>query len=314
MKSTLNRNGRAALVAAALASALLASCGGSGTQVEKFVATRVIAFGDESSVITPSTQLKYGVNGLALDASGAIVIECGINGLWVQSVAALWGLVFQECPGGFAAPVSRIRATNGAKVGDLSAQIDAQVSDGGFVKGDMVTVLLGVNDIIEQFEQYPGVSEAQVTANLDVIGADLATQVNRLATLGAKVLISTVPDMGYSPYATAHDGSAAMLSRMSTAFNNAMLGHLNNDGHKIGLILFDQYVISSAVNTAAGTGSYTNMTLGSCTVPLPLCTSATQTAGALLGPWFWADDRRIGPLPQANLGALAQTRASNNPF
>ena len=60
--STLNGWRRTALGIGALVCALLASCGG-GNQASSYFATRVLAFGDESSVIN-ADRSKYTVNAL----------------------------------------------------------------------------------------------------------------------------------------------------------------------------------------------------------------------------------------------------------
>jgi phospholipase/lecithinase/hemolysin len=319
MKSSkLNGLGRAALLAGVLASALLASCGG-GEQVQAFTAARVIAFGDETSVIN-SNGSKYTVN--ALTTSGTTSFDCNSNPLWIQSVAAVYGLAFPECPGAaLVDPVSLNYATAGALVADLSGRIDDHLSAGGFRSDDLVTVLVGANDVIAQFEQYPAIGEDQLAVNLEAAGVELANQVNRIAGLGAKVLISTIPDMGLTPYAgdrTAGttNGNPAVLSRLTTRFNDAMLAHLLNDGHKIGLIQLDQYVIAVNAATQAGTGSYANTTLAACktTAPLPTCTTDTLVDDAVGAVWLWADDRHLSASGQAGLGSLAVTRAQNNPF
>jgi lysophospholipase L1-like esterase len=312
---------RAALLGAAAAMAvLLASCGG-GEQVQKFQATRVFAFGDESSVIN-SDGTKYSIN--ALTSTGAI--DCANNPLWVQSIAALYGLVFPQCnlnavPG----PASRIYATVGARVANLSLQIDQQVTAGGFAAGDLATVLIGANDIIDQFQQYPAVSEDQLNANLAQAANDLAAQVNRLADLGVKVLIVTAPDMGLTPFAgDPAGGNAALLSRLSSNFNIKMRRGIYNDGRRIGLVLLDEYI---GTVRKFGLG-FVNSTLAAClsTAPLPNCSTSTlgtdaaavpapaTPASASAATWLWADDRHLSPAGQNNLASLASTRAQNNPF
>lgn len=318
----LNLNGmmgRTALLAAVLASSLLVSCGG-GEQVQTFIPSRVIAFGDETSVINANGS-KYTVNALA--AGSTTAIDCNGNPIWVQSLAAAYGFVFPQCnTTAISDPVSRIYAVNGAKVADLSAQIDQQLATGGFVSTDLVTVLIGANDVIEQFQQYPAVGEDQLQANLDAAGIELATQVNRLASLGAKVLISTIPDMGRTPYAGdrsvgSTNGNPAVLTRLSTRFNDALLVNLTNDGHKIGLIQLDQYLIAVDNATQAGSfASFANTTLAACqtSAPLPTCTTGTLVTDAVSATWLWADDRHVGATAQSALGSLAVTRAQNNPF
>ena len=316
MISNLNKTARAMLCAGMLASAaLLASCGG-GEPVQRFNATRVIAFGDEFSVINADGS-KYSVNALATGSTSQL--DCAGNPLWIQSVAANYGLAFAQCPGTTTNPVSRVYAANGALVADVSNQIDQHLNNGGFVAGDLVTVLAGANDVVAQFQLYPSTGEAQLSANLTAAGAALARQVNRLADYGAKVLIVTIPDMGLTPFggdrtAGSTDANPALLTRLSTRFNDALLAGITNDGHKIGLVQLDEYL--KAVDTAAlrGQGSFNNSTRAACNVALPRCTTNTLVADAVNSVWLWADNRHLGANGQSSLGSLATTRARNNPF
>src|SRR5690348_12894340 len=86
--------GGVALVAAAL---VAASCGG-GEPTTRFHASRVIALGDESSVLVDSgdhNARKYSVNATVSDTDQTVV--CASNPIWIQSVATFYGLVFPEC-------------------------------------------------------------------------------------------------------------------------------------------------------------------------------------------------------------------------
>jgi lysophospholipase L1-like esterase len=312
---------RAALLGAGTVIAvLLASCGG-GEQVQEFRATRVFAFGDESSVIN-ADGTKYSIN--ALTATGTI--DCVNNALWVQGVAGLYGLVFPQCnPTAIPGPASRIYATVGARAASLSAQIDQQVNAGGFAPGDLATVLIGANDIIDQFQQFPGVGEDQLNANLSQAANDLALQVNRLADLGVKVIVSTAPDMGLTPFAGDPAGAnAALLSRLSSTFNIKMRRAIYNDGRRIGLVLLDEYM---GTVRKFGLG-FINTTLAAClpSAPLPNCNTNTlgtdaaavpppaTPASASAATWLWSDDRHISPAAQNSLATLAAQRAQNNPF
>ena len=331
MKLKANRIGREALWAGVVsAAALLAACGG-GTSGNNFTAKRVIALGDESSTLNGADGRKFTVNALK---AGNVSIDCASNPIWVQSVASLYGLVFPECnPAAVAAPTSRILATNGAKVADVATQVALQVAAGGLTADDMVTVLVGSNDIVAQFAQYTAVSEATLKDNLAQAGAALAAQVNAIAESGAKVLVSTVPDLGRAPFAGDRSAGSTnvnpgVLSRLSNAFNDAMLAKLNNDGRKIGLVLLDVYVQAADNARAAGGTNYVNTTLAAClpTAPLPNCTTLTlgTDAGAIPPPatpasasattWFWADALHLSAGAQIGLGSLAVSRAQNNPF
>jgi hypothetical protein len=320
MKLNLNRTARAVLGAGLLASAaLLTACGGSGEQEQQFYASRVLAFGDEFSVIN-ANGTKYSVNGLATGSTTQT--DCTVNPIWVQTLAASYGLAFPECRGtNTADPVSRIYAANQAKVADLSAQIDAYLANGGFAKGDMATVLVGANDVVAQFQQYPAVGEEQLAANATAAGTALADQVNRLAGYGVKVLIVTIPDMGLTPFAgartaTSTNPNATLLTRLSLKFNDALLANILNDGHKIGLVQLDEYL--KAIDTATlrqySGAPYSNTTQPACTVALPNCTTGTLVAGATTSAWLWADDRHLGATGQGALASLTLTREQNNPF
>src|SRR4051794_7480576 len=99
MTLKLERWRRALAVGSGVLVALwLASCGG-GDQVEKFVPNRVIAFGDETSVmddtLNPGNGRKYSVNGTVSTTDQTI--DCRKNPLWIQYVASNYGLVFPQC-------------------------------------------------------------------------------------------------------------------------------------------------------------------------------------------------------------------------
>jgi lysophospholipase L1-like esterase len=311
---------RASMCVGMLASAaMLASCGG-GDPEQTFFADRVISLGDEMSVIN-ADQTKFSVNGLK--AGSTTVFDCSVNPLWVQQVAALYGLVFPQCPfigtTTVTSPVSRIYAQDGATVASLDAQITQQLNNGGFTSGDMVTILVGANDVIAEFAKYPNTGEAQLLANLDAAGTLLAQQVNRISGTGARVLISTIPDMGLTPFAGdrsagSTNSNPALLSRLSARFNDAMLANISNDGHKIGLIQLDEYLQANDAAAKFGQGNFNNTTQASCAVALPNCSTSTLVTAAVNSVWMWADARHLSASAQANLGSLATTRAVNNPF
>ena len=239
------------------------------------------------------------------------------------------GLSFPECDTGATVgngPSSRIRATVGAMAADLSGQIDAQVADSSFQDGDIATVLVGVNDVITQYAQYPALSEPAITAAVEAAGAEVGNQVNRLANAGAKVVVSTIPDVGYSPYALAEKAAhidtdrQQLIIRLVARFNASLRSTLINDGHRIGLVTMDQLV--EQVVQFSGLDGFTNTTDGACdltqsqlTPPSILdCTSLTLVPNATGNSYLWADDRHLSSGGQQQLGNLALTRAQDNPF
>ena len=323
---------RMALATGVAAAALLAAgCGGGGSQASKFQAQRVLAFGDETSVIVDvngdGNGSKYGINGTV--SSTDATIDCRFDALWVQVVANRYGLVFPQCnpgPTPVSAPASRIRAAFGAKAADLGAQIDAQLGESAFAGGDLATVLVGLNDVLAQYAQYPSIGEAQLSANLDAAGAEIGRQVNRLADSGVRVLVATVPDAGITPFAVAEKianadtDRGALLTRLTARLNAALRATMQNDGRKIGLILLDEQV--SAIGKFTGLNGFTNSVQGACDLsrsalvpPSVLdCTDLSLVAGATSASYLWADDRHLSPGGQQLLGNTAVSRAENNPF
>lgn len=307
-------------VVPAAAAVLLAACGGGGDQVEPFVPDRVIAFGDENSIIEADGR-KYTVNFLDDDETE---IDCTQYPIWVQSLASSYGIAFPQCPGSASSATGEIHATPSAKVADVGAQIDAFIAGGDSFDGDdLVTVLAGTHDVIEQYEQIGqnGYTEADAIAALEEAGSLLAAEVNRIAEAGGKVIVSTIPSLGYAPYGLGDDTREAVLHRLSQRFNDKLTTGLINDGRMIGLLLTDES-IQSIINFS--TLNDTDMACNDATIAdVRTCTSQTMRivdasatppteAGAL--SYLWADAIHMTPAGHADLGTRAFARASNNPF
>ena len=310
---------RAALLAAGVA--LLASCGG-GDRVEAFKPTRLLVFGDEMSVIddagSTANGRKYNINALKTDN---VTLDCASNPIWVQYLTASFGLVLPQCnPDAVADPKSRIYAQAGGKVADVAAQVDTHLLADTFVGTDLVTVLAGSNDILAQYALYDGTNEGALTAVVQTAGSALAAQVNRIADVGGKVLISTVPDLSLTPFAiaenTANAGRAAVLFRLVGAFNERVRAGIQNNGRKIGLLLSDEQVQTLA--KFPGSFGLANVTAAVCnpvTAPtLPQCTTLTLVTDGNAATWLWADATHLSTAGHRQLGQAAVTRATNNPF
>jgi phospholipase/lecithinase/hemolysin len=298
----------------AAALALFGACGGGTEQYQSFTPGRLYAFGDDASVLTGSGR-KYAVNGV--DSSGAI--DCSLEPIWVQTVAASYGFVFAECnPSNVSEPQAHTYAAAGAKVGDVAAQVDAQVAAGGFRDTDLVLVLAGANDILGLYADYPLRNEADLLADAAARGRELAQVVNRLAALGAKVVVSNLPDLGLSPYARAERSAnsdtdrAALITRLITAFNEQLGITVLQDGRYVGLMQADLR-FQTADRSPASFG-LVNVADAVCTAVLPNCTTATLVASATASQYLWADATRLSTGGHAQLGSLAVTRARGNPF
>lgn len=299
---------------ATLAVVSVAGCGGGTTQYEPFIAKRMFAFGDDASALTP-TGRRYGVNGL--DTNG--VFDCRLNPIWVQSVASLYGFGFPECAlDPSAEPRARTFATEGALVSDVTAQVEQQVAAGGFRDGDIATVLAGTNDILALYRQYPARAESELISDARSRGVRLAEVVNRLVGLGVKVIVSDLPDVGTTPYALSQRtmftdiDRAALMSRLTTAFNEQLGVNIVLDGRYVGLV--QAQLRFQVIQISPASFGLSNITQGVCTVALLNCTTSTLQPDATAGQYLWADETRLAPGGQSQLAGLAVDRAQRNPF
>lgn len=295
--------------------ALLAACGG-GDQVKKFEPSRVLSFGDENSVITSSGQ-NYTINGLNTDKTA---IDCGVNRIWNHILANSYGLSFPQCAGTASATNSRILAVPMAKVADVKTQIDQFLAIDRFGDKDLVSVLVGQNDLWAQYALYNGSNEPALIAAMEAAGVLYAEQVNRMANAGARVIVSTIPDQSLTPYALAQKAAltdtdrAALIKRLMSAFHLKLRVTLINDGNRIGLVLADE--LTQQIVQFPASFNFTNINTAACasTAVLPNCTSATLVSGADSSAWLWSDSTHFSAGGHSRLGEAARVRATGNPF
>ena len=313
LHSRTARRWRHALASLAVAAAL-AACGGGSSQVEDFKAEQLFSFGDEASVLTADGR-KYSVN--ALTSGGAI--DCTEEPIWVQRVAALYSLVFDECnPNASTANQAYLYAAPGAMAADLPAQIDTALAARAVGDQALATVLVGANDVWALYAEYPTRPEDELLDELRVRGRSIGQQVNRLVDADVRVLIATVPDQGLTPRALAEKAArtdtdrARLLTRMTEALNTALRLEIVNDGRRIGLVLADEMV--QAIAKSPSSFGVAEEEKAACTVALPDCTSATLVDDASSRDHLWADDRQLAYGGQLRLGGLALNRAQGNPF
>jgi outer membrane lipase/esterase len=314
--STLRQRLRRGALALA-ASALLAGCGG-GTAIEPFAPTRLMAFGDELSVLQADGR-KYTVN--ALNATTG-ALDCAANPLWIQTVAQAFSLVFAGCNPASAPVSATTYATVGAKASQLSAQIDTALAAVPANDKQLATVLLGVHDILELYGRYPTTPLNDLLTEARARGRIVGEQVNRLALAGPAVIIVTAPDLGLSPFgqaqkaldASASPNRAQVLTQIGDAFNSGLRVALINDGRLIGLVSGDQLVRD--LSTFPGFYGIANFSTPVCldTAALPNCDTNTLISGGSATTYAWADGFRFSAGVHSQLGLVAQARALRNPF
>jgi outer membrane lipase/esterase len=333
MKSMGKRAQRALQrLAAGLSLVLLAACGGGTEQVTPFDPNRYLVFGDEMSVLTRDAPLgrKYTVN--ALDSDGNVSCLTNTSNqpsrLWTQILAGAFNFVFAECNPNAATVNAFIYAAPGAKADDFAAQVEAaRVVHGDFGCRDMMSVLIGVNDVIDLFETVYLANPTSATQNavadeLGARGARLGRAITALTDGNAtNIIVSTIPRMNQTPYASlqavAHPNSDVRnaLSAFSRAFNDALRENIPNDGSRWGLVELDALINAGVSNP--GTYNLNNVTDAACrpdTWGTPNCTTDTLVNNGNANTWLWASDRWMGWRAHLNLGNFARTRARDNPF
>jgi outer membrane lipase/esterase len=309
-----------------LASALaLSSCGG-GSQKEIFKPQRLIVLGDEASLINPNGS-KYGLNALTADKTS---FDCAANPLWVQTVAAKYGLIFQVCnPTQVPQPTAYMQAAYGAKVIDVKTQIDTAANTLGLTSTDMVTLMVGTHDLLALLTVTPRGSDAALLDTAAQAGQLLGDQVLRLTALGPKVVIATLPDLSLTPLGRQSSAAdQALLKAMSSRFNDQLRVRLAadpNGGGRSGALLpvdDDSVLFTLNANNAFG---FTDVTNPACAnvvngVVTPMndanlpssCLTSTAPAGS--ETWLWAGRVQFGPKGQYQLGQRAVQRLNNNPL
>ena len=316
---------------------LLSSCGGSGVsgQSRRFHPTRMIVFGDEASLLlTPSTAtatdaLKYTNNGFnPFTTPLNTQIDCRANLLWVQALAIEFNLRFRECnPDGLPA-TGQMLATAGAKVADVVSAIDTFLASNSVGRTDLVTLMVGTNDIVELYTSVTtsAVTEAAALAEAERRAELVAAQVSRLTdnqnNTRARVIYATVPDVSDTPFAIAEPTGRAervrLLKALSERFNDRLRGQVPVNGRSIGSLNAFQLlrnIVQLVENGDTPTG-IANVKDAACTnVGSVLgCNTTTLRAGATDTNYLWASGVYFSAGTHVYLGNQAVDLATNLPF
>lgn len=323
----LRRQGLRAVapVALVVATVVVAACGGGTSQVQAFKPDRVIALGDETSVIVNDGSgdgFKYAIN----DRTGTLAGKCAALPTFVQSVFSLYGFVPAACNPTAIEPKAFILAQVGARIEDAATGLAAQIArvDGGLNNRDLVTLMMGPNDVIALYESVRNgqLIRAAAVAEAKRLGNAAAGQVNVLLKAGARALVFTMPDMSLSPYAYTQElgnaGARTLLAELSYEFNAHLRTNIDStayDGRNYGLVLADDIVAAMAKLPTAFFTSPASANAAACTTASAVdCLTTTLATNASVTSHLWADDRHLGPQAHSRIGTQAQSRAVNNPF
>jgi hypothetical protein len=254
--------------------------------------------------------------------------NCGTPRIWVHLLARFYGLGFNsQCAiDPYAGAVSY--ATFGAKTDDVIAQIAARRGELG--NGVLVTVMVGQNDILEQFNAIRATSATTTDGGAAI--AELQARADRMAVAvkdiigtGARVVLSLTPSLNNSPKA-ATPADVDLLFKLVEAYNERLyvrgLGSVN--GRDLVGVNPDIFT-----NTRTRNNSYNYVTplcnASGLTKPDGVVTTGLEpdaaanvrfcnTAGPLNGSvntFMWADSVRFAPLGHSLIGSLAFNRSRN---
>ena len=315
----------------ALVGLVASGCGGGTAEVKTYRPTRLVVFGDEASALIDDgtgNALKYSVN--AVDSASGLRLCNGLP-IWVQGLAGVYGFVFAECnPNGLTTFNAVMQAKPGAKIEDPTIGLEQQISaelGRGLGTGDLVTVMIGSNDIKDVYDQVQAgtMSQPSAVAEMRRRGGVVAAQVNRLLAANTRAIVVTVPNLGQTPFAVAANlvssGTSALLSSLSFEFNAYMRTSIDSskyDGRNYALVLADDVVGAAVQKPSSFLSSPFNVTDGLCTIELPNCTNSADSlvpdSGSGTNSYLWADALHFGPVVHARLASLAAQRAATNPF
>lgn len=299
------RLGRATL--ALCAAAVVSACGG-GDRAEPYVPERLVAFGDELSLIE-ANGTKYTINGV--NSAGAL--DCTLNPIWVQILASDLGMGFEQCKGALSNTNARTLATVGARTEAVVAQMATLRTTAPVpTSSTLVTVQVGVHDVIYLAQQVRGgMSLADATTAIQALATRLTDEVRNYTNAGIGILVATIPDVGYSPYAATLGDGWSVLHQLTWAFNEKIRTTLPTDGHKVVLVSGTPSGFSTGTSS---TGSYTvwsgytnarNCTAGNDT---PNCSASTLVDAGAINTYIWADDLHPAPSTHSQMGSTAYTR------
>lgn len=316
---------RVGLPLALAATAALAACGGGTSQVRAFTPSRVLVFGDETSVIVndgSADGFRYTINDRTSTAAG----KCLASPTFAQMMVSGYGMVVEQCNPTGATPKAFILAVAGATVDDVSSGLQQQVArvSGGVNDQDMALVMIGANDVIALYEDVRAgrMTNAEAVSEAQRRGRHAGEGVNAILSTGARAIVVTIPDMSLSPYAvtqqTGDPGAKTLLATLSYEFNAYLRTSIDSqayDGRNYGLVLADDIVSAMAKFPTSYLTSPSVAAVAACTTASAVdCLTTTLVEGAGTLTHLWADDRHLGPNAHNRIGLAVQSRMLGNPF
>ncbi|HYR92179.1 MAG TPA: autotransporter domain-containing protein [Terriglobia bacterium] len=194
---------------------------------------RIVVFGDSLSDGGAYTNIVKALNVPGASQVARFKFTTNPGNVWVDNIAARFGLTLtpNAFDGGsnYAEGGARVTLPNNSQPGvsqsAVSVQIDRFLAAGGtFGKSDVVTMLVGANDI---FQGGPAAISPAITA--------LVTQLGRLQAAGANnIVLVSLPDIGTTPaFGFGAGGAANPGTQASASFNAGLKQGLQRFGGNI---------------------------------------------------------------------------------
>ena len=240
--------------------------------------------------------------------------DCDVPSTWVQIVARAYGKGYtSQCPqdtrGGAVS-----HATLGAKTEDVIQQINDH--RGSLGSRTVVTIMVGQNDIVEQFQS--GNSTEVAATELRRRADEMAAAVRSVIGTGAKVVLALTPDLSQSPFAAS---DRTRMEALVKAYNDRLYisGLGNVSGRSLAGVNPESYTkpatIAQSYQTITPLCDAAAVRRPDGTLPanddekLLFCTSQYYTAGANPSTAIWADAKRPAPLLHNLIGVTGFNRA-----
>jgi outer membrane lipase/esterase len=254
-----------------LSALALTACGGGGSTHDPFTPTKIISFGDNLSVISPS---RYTVN-----TTGEVTTL-------VEQFAASYGISTATSATfvSLAVPNARIAttATFAATATTLSNQIAAYLSTNSVGSQDMFIITAGTVDIIDAY-----LNSATYTLDMEAAGVSLVNQVKALVNAGAKRIVVVPPyDMSVTPWGKTNATYTTQLNALTRHLNdviNGCMGGGTTYGCK-GLALDGRVVVYAPIEDAMNQIVLNPSSYSLTDVTTPICdpaSSATDSANGI---------------------------------
>lgn len=305
---------RTFMVAACASAALLAACGSSTTE-SAISPQRFIAFGDGMSDVGQKGSL-YTVN------------DGSVNN-WTRQLASGYGQTITTVAAGGksyatgnARVVTKPDAAGSNTTLTVKEQIDSFLASNSFATTDLVMINGGISDVIANMAAVRAgtmTNEQMITASRQA-GTDLATQVRRLVTAGAKyVMVAGTYDLSKTPWAT-EINQTTLLNSASSAFNEGLLVGIVDLGSNVLYVDLAYYV--NLYTSSPSSYGFDNATTPVCTsvdssngigigtgkVNSLLCNTSTLLSGANQDKYAFADSVYLTPSAHRQFGTYAYDR------